>query len=71
MCTKLSFVCSSHNLSVHVEEHSLQNIGGHSSPSPSHLPTDSVQSVYSSIAGLTRGTDGAEISNQVSTPTRI
>ena len=39
--------------------------GGQSSPSPFHLPTDSVQSVYSSQLSWLRGAGGTEISNQI------
>ena len=41
--------------------------GGQSSPSPSHLPTDSVLI----IDELARGAGGAEISNQISVLARI
>src|SRR6218665_3558804 len=42
--------------------------GGQSSPSPSHLPTDSVRSVYSSYLSWQKGAGEAEIWNQISVP---
>ena len=38
--------------------------GGQSSPSLSHLPNESVRSVYSSSLGWLQGAGGTEISNQ-------
>ena len=45
-------------------------MGGQTSPSPTHLPADSVRSVYSSWLSSLGGIGRAEISIQISTPGR-